>query len=246
MVKPKKPKDMPQSFFDACQAVTAKRARTVIVHIFEKDFITTEELSSLYGYDHPPRAARDVRENGIPLKTFKVTSDKTGRKIAAYQFDYSKKIAGRIGGRKVFSTHFKNDLIKKYGMRSMLNNEKVDAQYLQIDHRIPYEIMGNDAEEKLENYMLLDASSQRTKSWACEHCKNFSSKKDLNICKNCFWAYPEKYSHIAMQQERRIDISWTGEDCKVFDKLTAKAKREKQTVQSLMKKMIRDFLSTHK
>ena len=50
--------------------MTAKRPRTVIGHILQHGFITSEELHSIYGYDHPPRAARDVREYGIPLETF--------------------------------------------------------------------------------------------------------------------------------------------------------------------------------
>lgn len=54
------------------EAVTAKRARIVIDHILEHGYITTEELKNKYGYNHPPRAARDVREEGIPLETFKV------------------------------------------------------------------------------------------------------------------------------------------------------------------------------
>src|SRR5471030_3213195 len=101
---PPKPPGMSQAFYDACVATTAKRARTVIHHILAHGQITTEELSELYNYDHPPRAVRDVRENGIPLETYFVTSPKTGRKIAAYKFaDPTKMVAGRVGGRKAFS-----------------------------------------------------------------------------------------------------------------------------------------------
>ena len=47
--------------------------------------ITTEDLEKEYGYNHPPRAARDVRETGIPLETFSVKSS-SGKSIAAYKF----------------------------------------------------------------------------------------------------------------------------------------------------------------
>ena len=40
------------------------------IYILKHGHITTEELEETYGYDHPPRAARDVREQGIPLETF--------------------------------------------------------------------------------------------------------------------------------------------------------------------------------
>lgn len=68
-----------------CRSVTAKRPKTVIDHILAHGFITTEELKEQYGYNHPPRAVRDVRENGIPVETFRVTGS-DGRKIAAYRF----------------------------------------------------------------------------------------------------------------------------------------------------------------
>ena len=77
--------DLPEDFVARCKAVTAKRPRTVIDHILVHGFITTEELKEKYGYNHPPRAARDVREQGIALETFRVTGT-DGRKIGAYRF----------------------------------------------------------------------------------------------------------------------------------------------------------------
>lgn len=77
--------DLPKDFIALCHSVTAKRPKTVIDHILEHGFITTEELKETYGYNHPPRAVRDVREHGIPVETFRVTGS-DGRKIAAYRF----------------------------------------------------------------------------------------------------------------------------------------------------------------
>lgn len=52
---------LPKAFLTLCKSVTAKRPRIVIDHILKHGHITTEELKTEYGYDHPPRAARDVR-----------------------------------------------------------------------------------------------------------------------------------------------------------------------------------------
>lgn len=60
--------EYPKQFIELCQAVTAKRPKTVIDHILKYGQITTEELKEKYGYNHPPRAVRDVRESGIPKK----------------------------------------------------------------------------------------------------------------------------------------------------------------------------------
>ena len=96
MAKPKYPKE----FLELCASVTGKRPKTVIDHILKHGHITTEELKNKYGYDHPPRAARDVRELGIQLETFRVTAA-NGRKIAAYRFaDPTKKQFRRFSGRR--------------------------------------------------------------------------------------------------------------------------------------------------
>ena len=61
-----------QSMLDKLNSVKDKRPRTVINHILRKGFITSQELKDLYGYNHPPRAIRDVRERGIPIITSRV------------------------------------------------------------------------------------------------------------------------------------------------------------------------------
>ncbi len=79
----------------------------MINHILEHGYVTTEELRDTYGYNHPPRAARDVREKGIPLETFRVTGA-DGRKIGAYRFgDPAKARFSRTGGRTAFAKELK-------------------------------------------------------------------------------------------------------------------------------------------
>jgi len=91
-------------FLLVLRGVSAKRPKTVIDHILKHGQITTEELRNVYGYNHPPRAIRDVREHGIPLEMFRVTGS-DGRVIAAYKFgDPSKIRATQLSGRTVFSS----------------------------------------------------------------------------------------------------------------------------------------------
>lgn len=223
---PKTPADtLDEAMLALCRSVEAKRARTVIDHILKFGVITNEELSELYGYDHPPRAIRDVRENGIPLVTHSVISPKTGRRMGAYTFDDVSKIkAGRVGGRKAFSKQFKRELIAIYGSRDTITSETMNERYLQIDHRIPYEVAGDDIGPlDPRDFMLLDASSNRAKSWSCEHCDNFLNKHNPAICRICFWAFPEAYSHIAETASRRVELVWTGDEVAAFERLRGKA-----------------------
>lgn len=62
--------DYSEDFIKLLESVTAKRPYTVIQHILKHGYITSQELKELYGYHHPPRAIRDVREYGIPLITY--------------------------------------------------------------------------------------------------------------------------------------------------------------------------------
>jgi hypothetical protein len=235
--------EIPEEILVLCNQVTAKRARTVIDHIIKYGFITTEDLKNIYGYDHPPRAIRDVREHGIPLKTFKAISSTTGRKIAAYKFDDPSKIrSGRIGGRIAFSKAFKEKLIEKYESRCTLTREKLDPRYLQIDHRIPYEIAGNNANlANLDEFMLLDASSQRAKSWSCENCQNFQELRNPLICSQCFWAFPEAYTHVAMSDERRVYLVWQGQEVVEYDQVAKTAADIDISVNEYIKSIIRKF-----
>ena len=223
-----------------CQRVEGKRARTVIDHILKHGIITNEELSELYGYDHPPRAIRDVRENGVPLITHSVTSAKTSRRMGAYTFDDISKIkAGRVGGRKAFPKHFKQQLIALYGSRDTITCEMVVERYLQIDHRVPYEVAGDDSRPlDPHDFMLLDASSNRSKSWSCEHCDNFQTGRDPVICKACFWASPEDYSHIAQTPSRRIELVWTGDEVSAFERLKREAQAKRVELAGYIKQRL--------
>lgn len=223
-----------------CEQITAKRPRTMVDHILRHGHITTDELRTLYGYAHPPRAARDVRESGIPLETFSVTSHETGHQIAAYRFGDPGEIRrGRIRGRRGFSKGFRDALIDRYESRDAITGERIVARYLQIDHRVPYEVAGESAhdEANLDDYMLLDASSQRAKSWSCEQCPNWLTGHDASVCRSCFWAYPEEYTHIAGEQVRRVDIEWRGDEVAIFDRLRVRAEREDTTVAALLKRV---------
>jgi hypothetical protein len=213
---------LPDEFLKLCYSITAKRPKAVIDHILQHGFITTEQLKETYGYNHPPRAARDVRENGIPLETFRVTGS-DGRKIAAYRFgDVSQARFTRLSGRTGLSKQLKKELISKYGCKCFIYLEEVHERDLQIDHRVPFEV-GGEPDLDPENFMLLCGSANRAKSWSCEHCDNWNSLKEKSICLSCYWAYPEHYEHIAMEQVRRIDLIWEGDDVAIYERLKQKA-----------------------
>ena len=234
------PQKYPKEFLKLCKSVTAKRPKTVIDHILKHGHITTGELKGKYGYNHPPRAVRDVREHGIPLETFRVTGSDS-RKIAAYRFrDISKKRFRKLSGRTGFSKKIKEFLIEKYGCKCFIYLEDMDKNELQIDHRVPYEVGGDGESIELnpDDFMLLSGSANRAKSWSCEHSENLQTLKKKEICLSCYWAYPEDYSHAAMQQVRRADLIWQGKEIEQYERLKRDAKESGQTIPEFVKQII--------
>ena len=211
--------NLPKDFLERLNAVTAKRPKTVIQYILKNGYVTTEDLKNL-GYEHAPRAARDVREQGIPLETFRV-KDSSGRSIAAYRFGDPSKAEDKLSktaGRTVLSSALKKALIDKYGSKCFIYHQPMEERLLQIDHRVPYEIGGDQDLKNIDCYMLLSPSANRAKSWTCEHCPNWE-KKDADFCVKCFWAYPENYEHIAGKEQRQIIITFTGDEIEDYNRL---------------------------
>ncbi|HLB12215.1 MAG TPA: HNH endonuclease [Dehalococcoidia bacterium] len=234
---------LPGDFLERLRAVTSKRPRTVIEHIVTHGFITTEELETLYGYKHPPRAARDVREQGIPLETFRVKNTE-GRTIAAYRFaDPAKVRRGGLGGRKIFSKEFKKSLIDASEGRCYICLEPYEERYLQVDHRVPYEVSGDvmPDERRETDFMLLCGSCNRAKSWSCEHCPNWEEKLPA-LCESCYWARPEAYGHIALRAVRRLDLVWAEHEVAVYERLKDRAQYAHQPMPEYVKRVLKKHL----
>lgn len=209
----------------ALGSVTGKRARIVVEHILKHGSVTTDDLKEQYGYDHPPRAIKDVADQGIPLvRAFVRKAD--GKRMAEYRFgDLNNITAGRIGGRVNFAKAFKQALLSAHGSRCALCNTTFEPRYLQIDHRIPYLVAreGVDTTHIVKDYMLVCGSCTRAKSWSCEHCPNGLVTKEPKVCAACYWANPLNYKHVATADIRRLDLTWTGSEVPDFDAAKARA-----------------------
>jgi hypothetical protein len=229
---------VPKELIEQISKVTGKRPRAVIDHILKYGYVTTAELSNLYNYDHAPRAARDVREAGIPLVTKMLVID--GKRMAAYHFgDPQSIVRDRSEGRIVFSKAFRDLVITNADGRCGVCLAKYESRYLQIDHRIPYEISGDAPEERNPNdYMPLCGECQRKKSWSCEHCINWT-KHDRDMCANCYWASPEEFDHLAGKQERKVTITWTEKEIIHYEKFKASAKSQGSTIENYIKNLLK-------
>jgi hypothetical protein len=230
-------KPYPEEFVNLLHQITSKRPRIVALHILEHGFVTTEQLETLYGYKHPPRAACDLRELGIPLETTRV-KDSSERSIAAYRFgDLTKVVNDRLAGRRVIPKRFKQALLAHSGNKCNICQTVYDGRYLQVDHRVPYGVAGDtiSAERDINDYMLICAECNRAKSWSCEHCSNWQEAKLPTVCLACYWAKPENYKHIALRKMRRVEVVWEDAETEIYDRLSAKAAQMNITLSEYIK-----------
>ncbi|MEQ6341653.1 MAG: HNH endonuclease [Gammaproteobacteria bacterium] len=226
--------DFPKELLERISAVTNKRARFVLDSIIKNGAVTTEEINQA-GYDHPPRAAQDVRDLGFRLKTIKVKHT-NGRSIAAYIFDEGELEAGKEG-RRLLPKKERDALIHAAGDRCQICGA---AHNLQVDHRIPYEVAGESQRGEESPYQILCGSCNRKKSWACEHCKNWLQIKSLDACLSCYWAEPTSYSHIAMQLQRRVDLVWIGDEVPDFERVRSEAEHHQRSVAEEIKQILKN------
>jgi hypothetical protein len=86
--------------------------------------------------------------------------------------------------------------------------------------------------------MLLCGSANRAKSWSCEHCENWRNLKKREICLSCYWAYPENYTHIAIQPVRRVDLLWQGREVSQYERLKKDARVAGKLIPQFVKEII--------
>lgn len=225
-------KAIPRRLLERVESVKNKRARFVLDMIVRNGSVSTAELQAA-GYDHPPRAARDAIELGFALRRIQAKRQ-DGQTIAAYVFD-ERELDPAKTGRIVLAKKERDVIIARKGAKCTLCGA---THNLQLDHRIPYEVAGESQYAEDNPYQVLDGSCNRKKSWSCEHCDNWRSRKDFDICRNCYWANPDEYTHVAMEPERRVEIVWQGEEIARFEQLKTVALRNRRSVADEIKTRI--------
>ncbi len=225
----------PNDLAEQIAKVTNKRARFVLDSIAKKGMITTEEISRA-GYDHPPRAVRDARELGFPIRAIKVKHS-NGRTIAAYVFPENARFGRGKTGRRTLTKKQRDAIIESAGARCQICGS---GDNLQVDHRIPYEIGGEPEDSASAIFMVLCGSCNRKKSWSCEHCPNWSEKRDPEVCIGCYWTGSDAYTHIATEQQRRADLVWRQDEVGDYERLRQKARRAAEAVPEYIKRVMRE------
>lgn len=216
----------------------SKRARLVLERILESGSISTFELRSM-GYGHPPRAAQDLKEAGVALRTVYGKHPETGNRMGSYVLDAPAPVTvDNFSGRAQLPKNLSDKLHEHYGSRCNMDIYSHSRRALQADHRIPFIVAGDPDGFDPADWQLLCGSHQRRKSFECENCPNYV-EKDKAVCAECYWAFPEKYTHVATRKERRVELVWGGDELTRYEQLQALAEERGTTVASLIKESLR-------
>lgn len=194
----------------------SNRARKAMEFMLAHGSVTTGDLKAA-GYDHPPRAIRDVKDAGLLVDSELVNVD--GTRMSRYTLVDS--IRAGFVQRRAISNAFRDELFAAHGYRCAVCGGVFITRMLQVDHRIPFAV-GGDPPPELMHYMPLCGSDNRAKSMSCETCPNWQVR-DVNTCKICYWHDPENYKHVATVDERRLTITARGGHVATVDALKSEA-----------------------
>ena len=161
--------------------------------------------------------------------------------IAAYRFgDPSDVRSGRSGGRMAWPKGFKEKLVAVSGGGCTICLTDYEARYLQIDHRVPFQVSGDPKQPLLtDEFMLVCRSCNRAKSWSCEHCKNWVDDHLSSVCKTCYWASPDQYVHVALRVMRRLELTWTDNEVPDYDSLRRMSSHAQTDLPEYVKRVLR-------
>lgn len=68
--------------------------------------------------------------------------------------------------------------------------------------------------------------------------------KKADICRNCYWAFPDNYTHVAMREARRADILWTGAEVEFYEKLKRRTLQLQRNIPGYVKEIIERHLKS--
>ena len=216
------------------------RAQRVRDYILAHGSVTTADIAAM-GYEHPPRAVRDLRDAGAVLKTVMIVNS-DGKRMASYRF--TGQIGDDGGGRVSIPKVFSDELKRRFDFMCAICGGSFEGRQLQADHRVPFAIAGDPSDFVYADFMPLCASCNRAKSWSCEHCDNWESR-DASVCHGCFWAHPTDYTHVGMVDERRLSLVFQGvSERETYDRLGEAALYQSASLNDYVKEILRQASKT--
>jgi hypothetical protein len=212
-----------------------KRAAEARDHLLQYGSLTTDQLKDM-GYVHPPRAVGDLQDAGATIARAKVRNA-AGRLIA--QYTLVDQISEGRTGRVNIPKKFREALNEAHDYKCAICSGEFEGRALQADHRVPFFIGGDKAKLDQDDYMPLCGSDNMSKGQACKTCPNWEVK-DEETCRTCYWAYPDNYLHVQTVPQRRVVITFQGEEADALDRFKSSAQASGVALSEAAKRKILD------
>jgi len=220
---------------------TARGAK-LLTALIEKGEMTTKELEES-GYGHPPRVRMDLQDIGIEIGThYRNPHPQSGNRMGTYYL-MSPKPGEITKKRSPPPKSFKKKLVKNHNHVCAITQYVFPENELQMDHRVPFLVGGDPDSYELDDWMPLSGSAQMLKKKACDDCEN-SSAKDVKICGTCYWAFPERYNHVATIPQSVATMVFRGDvEVELFQKISDIARKNELTVNEVIKSILNQWIN---
>ncbi len=184
------------------------RERSTLALCLEQGFVTKQDC---YGMGFDPVVTRDLTKHGL------VFYSQRGQIL----LDLGASNAS-LGGFSTLPSRQRDALLADAHFTCVFCRKQYERKFLTADHRVPHRVAGNsltDA-EGLQAYQVACYPCNNRKQQGCRACTNQQTTKDIAKCRTCYWAYPDKYEHIAGKHERRLTlVARTPEEMLVLDEV---------------------------
>jgi hypothetical protein len=198
-----------KEFLDLLVSNFSKRGNFVRDTMLTKGSVTRWDMLGA-GYD--PVAVCDLTSLGVTVST-KMISEK-GKSSMEYTLN-PQAFIDRAESRMFMTPKERRRFFRSYGCKCLTCSLTLDPRSLQVDHRIPFILVGNSL-VKLEGYSALKPacpSCNSTREDICRECiKKRGTNHEVLECRTCYWAYPENYTHIAGTHRSLILVASTRDD----------------------------------
>jgi hypothetical protein len=194
-----------------------KSARFVRNLLLRQGYTTTAQVRVQYD----PVAIFDLSRLGVPLKSERIREN--GRGSKRYMLD-PEAFSQKVERRDFLTPAGRKRLCSMYSNKCAICGYFSSYYILQVDHRVPFSLVGNSLmrSEGFASLQPLCPSCNSAKENACTDC--VISTKDFECCRTCYWAYPNKYEHIATRIEQRLTlVAENLEGFKVLSELKSEA-----------------------
>lgn len=222
------------------------RAKVAADLLIKKGTITKYDFENTnVPVSQAPRAIRDLKDHGIPIKTLeRISVPQAKTKVSQYAFGSVDDIVSTSKyGRMYNPSGMKEKLVRLHGRVCVFCGKKLSGQDMELDHKLPVNIFGDlSSVERLnpDNYQLVCRKCNRLKREATSHGAFDDRKQGMDIVKQNYWYDPVRYrknkkGHLFDQS---IIVWNTNEDRQVYNQIEQYAEDSKKDFQEALKDMV--------